>query len=64
MQTLFLAIILALNTLGSIQRSPGVSSSVDKSKYDLGDKRFSSCILISAIADDLSLVKELKEYRY
>ena len=31
-------------------------------KYNLDNKKFSSCILITAIADDFSLVKELKEH--
>ncbi len=59
MRILFSVIILALNTPGFYSRISGVWSSVDKTKYDLDDKKFSSCILITAIADDFSLVKEL-----
>ena len=47
---------------GFYSRISCVSSSIYKTKHDLDDKKFSSCILITAIADDLSLVKELKEY--
>ena len=47
---------------GFYSRISGVSSSIDNTKYDLDDKKFSSCIVITAIADDLSLVKELKEH--
>ena len=47
---------------GFYSRISCVSSSVDRTTYDLDDKRFSSCILITAIADDFSLEKELKEH--
>ena len=47
---------------GFYSRISSVSSAVDRTKYDLDDKKFSSCILITAIADDFSLVKELKEH--
>ena len=47
---------------GFYSRISGVWSSVDKTKYDLADGKFSNCILITAIADDFSLVKELKEH--
>ena len=47
---------------GFYSRISGVTSSVDKTKYNLDDKKFSNCILITAIADDFSLVKELKEH--
>ena len=47
---------------GFYSRISGVWSSVDKTKYDINDKKFSSCILITAIADDFLLIKELKEH--
>ena len=61
MQILFSVIILALNTLVSIQGSPVYHHSLTN-KYDLDDNKFSSCILITAIADDFLLIKELKEH--
>ena len=47
---------------GFYSRISSVLSSVDQTEYDLDDKKFSSCILITAIADDFSLVNELKEH--
>ena len=40
----------------------GIKSHIDNKTYNLGDNRFSQSILLTAIADNLSIIEELQNY--
>ncbi len=51
-----------LQNQGFYSQIAGVKSQIDNKTYNLDDNRFSKSILLTAIADNLSIIEELQSY--